>query len=206
MGRITVTGKAEAEFVTDIITLSMTVQKKNKTHDSAVKSGKDALELLLSGLSEMDIPPDKCELQEESVSSDFQTGDTVFRKTILLKMKADLPLLEEITSMLSQTDGVFYDVDFSLSDPAALAASVADDAIEDSRQRAEKIASKLGLVITGAEEINDLSSPVMYAAPDCAFGALRSAKNSLSSKLTSRKETITREVSVTWGTERCDAK
>ena len=101
------------------------------------------------------IEPNCFQLESDYVREEYSNKNNYsYSKKLSLEIKADLPVLSKLTSLLAELSDVEYDVDFELSDEIEKEKQVIDAAIKNSRDKAEMIASSLGKKIQGVDEIN----------------------------------------------------
>ncbi|MCR4796696.1 MULTISPECIES: SIMPL domain-containing protein [Ruminococcus] len=199
MSRLSVTGTAEIDFPVDIFKVTVTIRANAPSSGEVIQSGKKKTEQFLALMQKnLGIEPDRFQLDSDSVNEDYSSRNSYnYTKRITLDMKAELSALSKLTSLLEELSNVEYDVAFYLSDEADKEKQVIDAAINNSREKAEMIASSLGKKIEGVEEIRfEHPSDARYRA--LAKAACADGCNSLETMLKLPTKTISKSIYIDW--------
>ena len=199
MSRLSVTGTAEIDFPVDIFKVTVTIRANAPSSGEVIQSGKKKTEQFLALMQKnLGIEPDRFQLDSDSVNEDYSSRNSYnYTKRITLDMKAELSALSKLTSLLEELSNVEYDVAFYLSDEADKEKQVIDAAINNSREKAEMIASSLGKKIQGVEEIRfEQPSDARYRA--LAKAACADGCNSLETMLKLPTKTISKSIYIDW--------
>ena len=159
MGKIMVIGKAERKYSADLCNVNLEVETTRKTANEASKASSEQCERLLSKLQELGIEPDRIEIHYDQVDrkSDYHSNEISYesRKSLWLHIPADMQLVNAIRSII---EAGFEDISFStlysVSNEIALNRQLLKEAISDSRNKADLLASSMGLKITGVDSAN----------------------------------------------------
>lgn len=156
MGKIKVEGKVEKPFRTDIITMAIVFRKSDESKAKAINDLLMECEDFLSKIKSVGF--DMSNISVESERSRYQISDESkyyeVEKKIELKIKADFKLSNNFIKFLqSENYEAEYILSFSFSDKAKLQRQLLLEAIEDSKRKAELIASSMNMRILKIEEI-----------------------------------------------------
>jgi uncharacterized protein YggE len=195
MGKLNVKGSAEMEFAVDIFGIAIKIHSKATSSGEVILSGKKKTEQFLRLMNdELNIEPSSFQLKSDYVSSDHEYYN--YTKEIKLLINSDLSVLSRITTLLEELSDVTYDVDFYFSDEISKEKQVINDAINNSREKAEIIASSLGKKIIGVDEVNyELPSGVRR---NLAKSICVEDYPNLESMLKNPTKTIAKSVYINW--------
>lgn len=199
MGMLKVRGTAEMAFTVDILIIKITVYSTASSSGEVIQSGKKKTEKFLRLMKEkLDIEPNDFELETDSVSSSYNSDKGYsYKKNLSLVVNADLSLLSKITSLLEDMSDVTYDVDFCLSDKASKEKQVIEAAINNSREKAEMIASSLGQKVLGVDEVS-YEHPSDVFTYNCAKAVTVEDRPDMEAMLKNPTETITKHIYISW--------
>ena len=206
MATLKIKGSANQKFESDYFKINITIRAECKSSGEANETGTKRTEQFLRLMRDnLGIEPDKFVLGSISVSESYHNNSYVFTRKIYIETPADILLTEQIRQLLKKMSDVLYDVDFKLSGRKEKEKVVLKSAIEDSRSKAEVIASAMGQKIIGAEKIEcefpeseyhkgfvNISSP---------YGMLTGVPESLTTKLKKPTMEISKDIYITWITE-----
>lgn len=156
MSKLNVTGSAKMEFPVDIFNVSITIHSSANSSGETVASGKKKVEQFLGIMKEkLGIEPECFKLEDDSVREEYGNNKSYsYTKKISIEINADLSALSKMTSLLEELSNVEYNISFELSDETEKEKQVIEAAIQDSKTKAEVIASSLGQTIQGCEDIS----------------------------------------------------
>lgn len=156
MSKLSVKGTADMDFTVDLFIVTITIRATAPSTGEVIQSGKKKTEQFLATMQDkLGIEPSCFKLESDSVKEEYNNKNTYsYTKKLSLEIKADLAALSQITSLLGELNNVEYNVDFDFSDEDEKVKQVIDAAINNSREKAELIASSLGKTIQGVDEIN----------------------------------------------------
>jgi uncharacterized protein YggE len=156
MGKIKVEGKIEKFFRTDIITMTIIFKKSDTSKAKAINDLLIECEDFLSKIKSAGFDMNNISVASEKsryrMNNEFEYYD--IEKKIELKIKADFKLSNNFIKFLqSENYEAEYILSFSFSDKARLQKQLLLEAIEDSKRKAELIASSMNMKIIKIEEI-----------------------------------------------------
>lgn len=205
MGRIRMGGNATMEFEPDYCEFHITVSAVGETSGKAITNGKKVTEDILTLLHDktgIDIKTVtlKKEQTREAYSS-RKDQKYVFEKEFYFCCKADNHITETITDLLTDMNDISYHTEYKLENISEKEQSAISVAVNNSREKAEKLAIALNSKITGFEEIRcDTNSENMYETEKFALACAGNAR-SLASELQNKKIEISKSVDIIWITE-----
>lgn len=206
MATLKIKGSANQKFESDYFKINITIRAECKSSGKANEIGTKCTEQFLRLMRDnLGIEPDKFVLGSLSVSESYHNNSYVFIRKIYIEKPADILLTEQIRQLLEEMSDVSYDVDFKLSRRKEKEKVVLKSAIEDSRSKAEMIASAMGQKIIGAEKIEYEFPESEYDDSLVAIGSIKGkpigVPESLTSKLKKPIIEISKNIYITWITE-----
>ena len=155
MGKIKINGSAKKEFKADIMKVDISISTAGETAASAINKGKKETEKLLQLLVDLGFELSKVSMENDHVSNPSRYDDDKcyhFEKEISFTSSANLALLESISDGIIRNEiNATYDETFCLSNIESAKKSVLQDALLDSKKKAEIIAETLGQKVVGIE-------------------------------------------------------
>lgn len=207
MGRIKMSGNATTEFDADYYEFHVNVSATNENSGYSVSKGRRITESILRMLTEkIGIDIKNITLESERTESTFDDNDNIvydFEKKFFFCYKADNGITETITELLEDMSGVTYNIEFRLDDKSEKEQLVMSEAVNNSREKAEKLAKALGSRITGFEEIQYRFSESTddYELCDIAPMCNGSPPKPLAADLKNPKIKISKSVEIIWITD-----
>lgn len=206
MGKIKMGGNATMEFEPDYYEFHIKVSVISGTSGNAVAKGRSRTEEILRLLHDkLGFDIKKFTLKDEETQSLYNRKDGyIFEKEFYFQYEPNNSITESITSLLENMSDVEYNVKFKLNDEPEKEQQVLSLAVNNAREKAEKIASSLGSHINGFKEIiyefNGKSFQDVYLA--CAGSCEnRCVPESLASDLKNPKIEISKTVEIIWLTD-----
>ena len=201
MGKLSVKGSAEMEFVVDVFRISITIRASASSSGEVIISGKKKTEQFLTIMREkLGIEPNCFKLKSDSVNEDYHNKNTyTYEKSLSFEIQADLSLLSRITSTLGELSDVEYNVSFDLSDEISKEKQVIDAAVNNSREKAELIVASLGKTVQGVDEVNfenPYSCNIKYRS--LAKSVCVDDSPSLETMLKNPTQTISKSIYIDW--------
>ncbi|MBR5363611.1 MAG: SIMPL domain-containing protein [Oscillospiraceae bacterium] len=201
MGKIKTEGRVTLEFEPDLYEISVTVRAEGETSGAAVTAGKKQTEMLLQYLRiQLDILPEQLTAESENVSVPYRDEKYIFSRELLLKIPADNHVREALTEMLSEMQAVSYDIRPKLADESRQKQAALDAAVQNAREKAERLAAAMHSRVTSFDEICTDGMGMQDGVRSAAACAAPRMKN-LAADLQNPKIKITGEVTVVWLTE-----
>lgn len=204
MSTIKVKGEASSEYTVDCFKITFSVNAVWKTSGEAVEMGKKRTEQLLQAMNdELGIKPEDLVFNDERVShSAYQKEEYSYHKSMVLRICSDLKVVEKIAELMGNMSDIGYNIEAELSDEDEKAKIVLKSAIEDSRHKAELIASALGKKLVGAEEVNyEYTSDRSQFSAEPYRGGVSPVMENLASRLKNPVKTIKKSVDIIWNVE-----
>lgn len=162
MGKIKIEGKAEKYFKTDMIEMTIIFKKSDVLKADAINNLLAECEAFLSKLKNAGFNMENVTIESENskyhLLKELKHYDV--EKRIVLKFRADLKLSNTLIKLLQLEDyEAEYTLSFLFADKAELQKQLLLEAIENSKNKADMIASSMNMKIIGIEEIK---SPYGY--------------------------------------------
>ena len=209
MGQIKIRGTAKKKYIADLMGVNITISTDGETAAYAIKKGKKEVEKVLKLLVELGADLSKVVMTNENVSEPSRYSHDefyTFQKSISFMSKADLGLLERLSIGIIQREiDATYREHFCHSNAEEISKEVLQEALVDSRKKAEAIAESLGQKIVGIEtakcdeycEDEDSLCDTSYKLFPCSidddeFGS------GLATQLSPGKISIERTIDVAW--------
>lgn len=205
MGKIKMGGNATMEFEPDYYEFHIKVSVISGTSGNAVSKGRTRTEEILRQLHDkLGINISDVILKDEKTNALFNRKDGYrFEKEFYFRYNASNRITEDIVSLLETMSDVEYDVKFMLKDESEKEQQVLSMAVNNAKEKAEKIASSLGSHVNGFKEImyefnekynEDLELACAYCSDECV-------SESLAADLKNPKIEISKSVEVIWITD-----
>lgn len=211
MGIINMVGKATMEFEPDYCEFHITVSVINETSGDAISKGRYRTEEILRLLqNKLGIDVKTITLKAEETKQTYFTINNKtesgykFIKKFYFRYEADNHTTESIVALLEQMADVEYDINFKLENEQEKEQLVMSSAVNNAKEKAEKLATALGSHITGFEEIKykfnenvddyDLCDVFRVCADE-------GVPKSLASDLKNPKIEISKSVDIIWTTD-----
>ena len=187
MGKLKLRGYAKRNFTADLMEVTLTVSTDGETAAYAINKGKKESEKVLELLAELGVDLSKVMMKNESVSepSRYHDNDCYgFEKNISFMTNASLQLLERLSLGIAEREiNATYRERFCLSNADNISKQVLQDALIDSRKKAEAVAETLGQRVVGIDSAKcdeyrnddndeDVSYCMKYTEREYAAGVL----------------------------------
>ena len=204
MGKIKMGGNASMKFDPDYYEFHIIVSVISGTSGNAISKGRTRTEEILRQLQDkLKIDINNIILKGEKTNALYNRKDGYgFKKEFYFCYSASNHITEDIVSLLEKMSDVEYDVKFKLENETEKEQQVLSMALNNSKEKAEKIASSLGSHINGFKEIiyefNEKHNEDVYR---CAYCADESIPKSLASDLKNPKIEISKTVEIIWLTD-----
>ncbi len=157
MGKIKINGSAKKEFKADIMKVDISISTAGETAASAINKGKKETEKLLQLLIDLGFELSKVSLKNDHVSNHSRYNEDKcyhFEKEISFTSSANLALLESISDGIIRNEiNATYNETFCLSNIETAEKLVLQDALLDSKKKAEIIAETLGQKVVEIESV-----------------------------------------------------
>ncbi|MDO4756141.1 MAG: SIMPL domain-containing protein [Parabacteroides sp.] len=155
MGKLKITGNAKKEFKADAMEITITIATDGETSAHALNKGKKETEKLLQLLVDIGIDLSSVTMKRDSISGPGRYNDDKlyrFEKNICFMSDANLTTLEMLSSGIIKDElNATYTENFCLYNTENAKKEVLQDALLDSKKKAEAIAETLGQKITGID-------------------------------------------------------
>lgn len=196
------------EFEPDYYEFHITVSTTNENSGYSVSEGRRITESILRMLNEkigIDIKNITLEKEKTNVTYDNNNNKAyAFEKKFFFCYKADNSITETITELLEDMSGVTYDIEFRLNNKSEKEQLVMSTAVNNSKEKAEKLAKALGSRITGFEEIKHRFSESTDELELCdVFRSIspNASPKPLAADLKNPKIKISKSVDIIWTTD-----
>lgn len=199
-------GNATIEFEADYYEFHITVSVMGKTSGDAISKGHSRTEEIFSSLqNKLGIDIKMITLQDEKTSSRYERKDGYrFKKEFYFQYEANNNTTESVVSLLEKISDVEYDIKFKLADKSTKEQQVLFEAINNAKEKAEKLATALGSHIIGFEEIKYEFSESTDDYELCDVFSIISSNDSpkpLAADLKNPKIKISKSVEIIWITD-----
>lgn len=155
MGKLKLRGHTKRKFTADLMEVTISISTDGETAAYAINKGKRETEKVLKLLVELGIDLSKVKMINEYVSEPSRYDDEEwysFEKSISFISQANLTLLERLSSGIVEREiDAIYRERFCVSNAENVEKQVLQEALLDSRKKAEAMAETLGQRITGIE-------------------------------------------------------
>ena len=202
MGKLRITGKAERRVPYDVMNITLTFGAAESDSSAAVRKMMKECDEFLGILEKdgMDISGIHLEKSEVSSYTDRNSGKKTFyaNRKISFRAAFDMPLINRLNALiLENAYDIELDTNFEYSNTNELHAELMKEAVEDSRRKAESIASAAGQKIKGIKEIISGETVLVDEMPNC-MELRKYACASVSDRLSAAETTENEEISVVW--------
>lgn len=206
MGKIKMGGNATMEFAPDYYEFYIEVSVISGTSGNAVAKGRTRTEEILRQLRDkLGIDIKNVILKDEKTKSLYNRKDGYeFEKSFYFRYEPSNRMTENIVSLLENMSDVEYEIKFGLENESEKEQLVLSAAVNDAKEKAEKIASSLGSHINGFKEIAYEFNDSYYGADMdfmCCYEEEESAPETLAADLKNPKIEISKTVEIVWLTD-----
>lgn len=203
MGKITIEGKAEREVLYNTVELTICFYKKAKTTAKALSSVEAQIEKFLNILVDEGVQLKDIHIGDNNIQQLYRDEDNNIqvKKEINIRMLFNMAFINHITNIIRQQDfEIMFDCDYQLTNMHELKTELLKEAIADSKEKAEFIASVMNQKIIGIDNVEHVHSDDLYYIEErempCYGGA--PVDNLLSDKLEAPITTISEKINVVW--------
>ena len=217
MGKILVQGKAERQYEADICFINFEITTDHSDSSAATKEADEIMEELLHALEQINIPPECFTITENRTwrTSNYDNKNKegyISTRRLKLRTASNMVLVNDIREVIGNGfPKVAVSVGYLLSNERKLRKELFQEAIRDSRERAEMMAAAVGCKVTGLdtarlsdgdfdiddiEDLADSESDHVYRHQMLARDTGRYAD-----RLSTEKKELSAEVNIVWLTE-----
>lgn len=155
MSTIKVRGESNYDFAVDQFVIKFIIRSNMQSSGEAIESGKKRTEQFLKIMNdELNLKPCDFVMGNFSVRQAYSSIKYTYEKSIILKIRSDLKVVEKIAVLMETMSDIEYVVSFEFIDESEKEQVVLQSAINDSKKKAEIIAASLGKKIIGVEDID----------------------------------------------------
>ena len=157
MGRIHVDGQAKQELNADVVTIILTFETNNKNSTTALYDATEQCERFLGQLKEAGFDLSKVYLSNDDVEKNKYSDDYDYDacRSIALKMPFEIKQYNRLIDMIRQERyDVNIDTKYIASNINEVRENLLQEAVLQSRRKAEKIAEAMKQEIVGCEKVN----------------------------------------------------
>ena len=155
MGNLKIRGYARRKVEADLMEVIIAILAEGESSAIALKKGKKETEKILRLLKNLGIDLSKVSMRHEEVKgfNCYRDDDTIdFQKGITFMTSVDLRLVDKISrGIIVEEIDATYDIRYRLSNTEEISKQVLQEALLDSKRKAEEMAEVLGLKIVGVE-------------------------------------------------------
>lgn len=195
-------GKSERKINYDIAIISINFLASGKvTFDASAKTLKDC-DKFLEEIEKMGIKPSSFSLDNDEVSEGGYSDDSDYEseRCIKLEIPFDMVIINSIHELLNTKKyNAEFELDYKLSNEKKIHMELMNEAVLDSKEKAEKLAKTLGLKLKGVESLVTDNNFDNYDMMECE-GSLKFLSDSpiKSNELKSKDTMIRERVEVKW--------
>lgn len=213
---ITVSGTAEVLATPDIATFSFTVSEVAETPEEAQKVISEKVSIILDGLDSLEIDEKDIKTNSYTISPRYEwvnettrpsyfvpegkrivTGYTV-SQSVEVKLRDIDMASEALTLFAEQGVNNLYGPQFEIDEPEELQAEARKEAIDDAQQKAEELASDLGVTLGDIVSFNENTGGYYPIARYRMDTAVAESSAGASPELPTGENTITSNVTITY--------
>lgn len=203
MGKITIEGRAEREVLYNAVELTICFYKRAKTSAEALSSVEAQTEKFLSILVDEGVQLKDIHIGDNNIQQTYRDEDNnvQVKKEINIRMLFNMAFINHITNIIRQQDfEIIFDCDYQLTNMHELQIELLKEAIADSKEKAEFIASVMNQKIIGIDNVEHIHADDIYYIEEREmpyYGGLPVDKL-LSDKLEAPITTISEKINVVW--------
>ncbi len=174
---VTVSGHGDASATPDMATLSVGVQTKGIDAQSALSANAEKMNAVLSALTAQGIPADHITTSDLSLYLDSQSNTYQASHTLSVNLDNVDKVGTVLDAAVSAGANESWGVSFGLKDDSTAKAAAIRAAVTDARNKADAMASALGLSVTGVSSASESTEnvPLPFEAPRAAASASSTA-------------------------------
>lgn len=157
MAIIDIKGEAEGMYSADTIELTITFRSKKADKSNAINNVLTDCENFLKRIKEAEIPMDSVECNDDSLRIESVEGIKTYKCSRKIKMvfPAQMKMANAFVKLLQIMDNeLSYDLSYSILDKEEIRRDLLKKAFEDSKCKAEMLASLAGMKIIGIDKID----------------------------------------------------
>lgn len=207
MGQLKIKGSAQKEFKADMMEVVISISIFGETSHHAINRGKQEAEQVLQLLVDMGINLSDVTMNEDSVSTPNRYNEYKFyqfEKEMSFISEANLSIIEALSEGIVENKlSATYKEKFYLSNIGDAKKIVLQEALLDSKKKAEALAETLGQKIIGMElarcsEYNDCDDDDVIEPCTAVMCIKKTKKDSLAAQLSPDIIIINRNIDVSW--------
>jgi len=167
MGKLTICGESRLQVKADLEKLTISISYGDDNPATVAKKLLEKSETILKEFQKMGISPDKMNLGKNEIDHKYYEKEPAFQGSRVFKVTVpfDMKINNIIMEIIQKHDlSVEIDAEFYISDEKAIRDTLVQEAIEDSRVQAERIAKTMQQKIVGIDTL-DLSRDTWHDAP-----------------------------------------
>lgn len=171
MGKITVIGHAEREVSYDQVTVTISFKANEKNATRASEAVIRQCEAFLASLKKKGIAVNQIHLGEDSIEESYRTrdeGTIVATRSIKMDIPYNMDFMNYLLKLIQEQDSdVVYKTSYRLSDEKKIHDELMQEAMRDSKAKAESLAEALGQKVIGLKSASNNMDRVMDKFLNC---------------------------------------
>lgn len=205
MGKLTIEGKAIREIEADTEQITIRFQYHAENSAEASKKVISECESFLKELTHWGIMPEQINISDDDI--DQRYDDRELYVTAAREITIELPFNMEFNNSLMELIqkrqmNIDFNISYSISNYKEIHKELIQEALADSKEKAELIAAAMGQRITGIDSLkisDQYDQPgLKYCVQGSTFGALEDRAPMLSDKLKAPLNEESENVEVVW--------
>ncbi len=206
MGKIKTKGYAEKIVSADVTEYNLTFKVKDASIDKCIKKVQEDCEKFLEEIKKVGIEIKNVHLENDNIFEEYENHNErritykCVERMISFKTKFCMDINNKIQEIIGDNNlNVKYSTSYIVSNVDEIHKDLLKEAVKNSKQKAEIIASANNQSIKGIEYVSDegYDDSVMLGKDSIELGSAR-CMNMLSSELSAKERTETEEIYVTW--------
>ena len=199
-----ITGKSERRINYDIAIIKITFSASSKiTYDSSEKTLNDC-EVFLEEIEKLGIKPSSFSLDNDEVTEDIYRNDPDYEseRCIKLEIPFDMVIINSIHELLNTNKyNAEFEMDHKLSNEKKIRTELINEAVLDSKEKAEMLAKTLGMKVKGIKSMatdNEYGNYSYMEHEECRRMAVAAGSSKKTNELKSKDTMIHERVEVKW--------
>lgn len=170
MGKLTIKGYAEREVQCDIVELTIRFYVKAKSSSEATEKVLNQSEEFLEVLTNWGVDIKNIHIEKDSIDREYVDNilSVVAYRKFKIRLNYDMLFINRLMDLIRDKGfDVEFDCDFNVSDQKTIHDELVKEALLNSKEKAESIASTMGCKITGIDKLEYRQYEDLFSLCEC---------------------------------------
>lgn len=202
MGKLTIKGYAEREVKCDAVELTIKFYIKAKNSSEAMGKVISQSEEFLNVITSWGVDIKNIHIEKDSIDQEYDENvlSVIAYREFKIRLDFNMPFINGLMDLIRDKGfDVDFDCDFKVSDQKTLHDELVKEALLNSKEKAESIASTMGSKITGVDKLEYRQYDDLYCLYECEHFLCETHKTKkISDNLQSPLTKFSESIEVVW--------